>query len=401
MTAYNPKKLVQFQVLQSLNPRWLLELLNQFKTYFDLVKFPLPKTLDPDHFDYDGLLYILASRNDNVIAPDELMDALFIIDSLSTKKSMNNLLRGLEDPRIDKNKIQLNTACPADVALQLWFQAPGLLKEVYAKHEVAKAQTFKYYHSFHDGPVNFISPERLDIYQMEQNLSKSFEEFNRGSGCKVMIFEHDHRIMFVIRHGMPLKRKGCVKNDFKTSSIVYRPMQFDVLLFDPETNSIAVRTSTKKERRMYLEAIGHYAFRDKNYFSFEEKYTFDPFFSDGEESLNCHDVDGIDKIILKGIFYTLDSAFFERLSHLTIDYFAMLKSKGKSLPAEFNITKAVFDVTFKNQSKPTRIEIKTVGEIRRYEGNEDHWLEVWLKKRGFYNQQNKAGNKNELQLEFA
>ncbi len=77
--------------LRSIEPERLLNLLDPYRAFFVGREYTLPATGGGDAIDYQALVDIFLTAADSG-TPKELLDALFLIDEMSTSEGMDALL---------------------------------------------------------------------------------------------------------------------------------------------------------------------------------------------------------------------------------------------------------------------------------------------------------------------
>jgi hypothetical protein len=124
-------------VLKSVAPSRLLQFLTLFRSYLESRGFNWPRH-DPSSIDYDKLSRILLSPDDSL--PSEMVRALLFVDGMSSDDWMDQLLTACmkEDIALD-----LGPECtPADVAIQTWLQASGILERQHAGAHALRQRSF-------------------------------------------------------------------------------------------------------------------------------------------------------------------------------------------------------------------------------------------------------------------
>ena len=189
---------------------------------------------------------------------------------------------------------------PADVAVQIWLAAPDLLQEKHAEARAIQQKNFVYFAGRDGGPRSFPQATPNVLRSLERSLDDWFEEHRRGEGSRVFVFDHGRKVWILIRHGMPFRREGSVKEG-KSSVEYYRPEVHDVLIYDTEMDEIGVHAGTKGERDLYLRQIGEHLFGDPDYFPQADKFTLDPLIDHGRAALRCDDVPGLEGVCVRRV----------------------------------------------------------------------------------------------------
>jgi len=108
----------------------------------------------------------------------------------------------------------------------------------------------------------------------------------------------------LVRHGDPRKCEGAL-NSTGSFNVYYRPEVFDMIRYDRKTGELSINAgSCKKIYDLYRENVGLHFFGDALHFpTGKAKFTLDPLRADGEDSLVCSDIDGMELVVLKEVQY--------------------------------------------------------------------------------------------------
>jgi hypothetical protein len=129
-----------------------------------------------------------------------------------------------------------------------------------------------------------------------------FARKNRGRGVWVFAYpQEDRTIWFLVRHGDPYRRENILARG-EQSSVAFRPLKFDVVIFDSALGELRVHAKQPWEVRDFRLEFGLYLFGDMNFFSAAPKYTLDPLRTDGPESLRCAELCGIKHVTLREVY---------------------------------------------------------------------------------------------------
>jgi hypothetical protein len=194
--------------------------------------------------------------------------------------------------------------------------------------------------------------------------------------------EKEGGVWFLVRHGEPFKREESL-NGSETASVCYRPLKYDVLVYQPEIGELRINARSKAEKRLYRSLFGTHLFDDEDFFPGTEKYTLAPLRELGEDALAPGDIDGIEWIKLREVQFFFGGTPWEIVTRKSDDVFALLKSRNKSFPVGGRIIKATFQVKFSDAKTPRSVVIKP-SNIAQYTRDDDSLLvEQWLQARGF------------------
>jgi hypothetical protein len=155
------------------------------------------------------------------------------------------------------------------------------------------------------------------------------------------------------------------------------------VILDVAHNEMRINASNLSALRQYRALFGRHLFRDENRFVFAEKYTLDPLKKDGQPSLNCRDIEGIESIRLREIEYGWGGAFDHIETHRAEDLFKALVILNRVIEKESHIRKAVFKIKLEGEKKPRTVTIKAGNKSGYNRGEEATMIEDWLRARGF------------------
>ena len=214
-----PKTFGQPDVLKTITPGILIEILKPCHAFLEANGLPLPESADAG-IDYLHLAAILAT-------PDECMDAhvieaLHVITTVGKEGNFDELLAMARRNFID---VDLEaTAC--DLAARIWLVAPQMLQLKDREQMVERRRRFE---SFRARDPKIVVPlEKLptDLGQLQLDLEAAFQSKHRGIGCVVVRNDIDGEAHFLIQHGQPCKRVPSRKGAVSTCTL-YRPEQTD------------------------------------------------------------------------------------------------------------------------------------------------------------------------------
>lgn len=361
-------------ILKRIHKSHLIELLFPHKEILEKRGFQLPVTENSGEIDYEALANIFMKPD--IDMHQKLLDALFFIDEMSSEEAMDTLLESAKDNRID---LELGPdPSPADVAVRLWLKDQSLFEEIHAEKQLTSPRSFLYFQTETKPIPKFDPPTRKTLDKMAKEMDIWFEEKKRGRDCKVFVYPRDGECWFLVRHGQPIRREG---NHGKSESIVYRPQQHDVLIYDTALGEIRIHTVSKGERELYLKCFGKYLFNDENFFPGEDKYTLQPLIDYGSDALSTQGVeDHIESVLLNEIEMRWGAEIEIRKAH---DLFA---SSEKRFKESHNLRRAKFSIKFKDSKTPRSVTIQPANKANYDRDPDSTIVEKWLKLRGFINE---------------
>lgn len=135
---------------------------------------------------------------------------------------------------------------------------------------------------------------------------------------------------------------------------------------------------------MYRQQFGLHLFGDADFFPGTGKYTLAPLQNDGEASLRCDDVEGMEWVRLKEIhvYWGGTEGEIEVRKATGGDVFTAYAARGAAFPRG-RLIKAVFEVKFADCKTPRSVTIKpsNIAQFRR--DHDSVLIDAWLALRGF------------------
>jgi hypothetical protein len=328
--------------------------------------------------EYEKLAHLLHFPKDGL--PPQMVLRLVLVDEMSTDLQMDRLLGAAIQRQI---KFSLAGSCsPSDVAVQVWLQAPRLLEELHAENYTIRQKNFCCFAGIVAKPRPFPPVTDKILRALETDLDDGFEQYQRGRGCRVFIFDHGRKVWILARRGATFKREESIKDTGQPGVQFYRPMMYDVLVYDTETDDLGLHVEARWQERMYLSCIGQHIFRNPQYFPAARILTFDPIIERGADALHCADIPGLHEIKLVEVNRKWNNAQHEIDIKKADDFFA-LGERARSFLQNGTLTKLVFRVWFEGDNKPRSVTVRWPN-VTKYERDSDSELiERWLRLRGF------------------
>jgi len=335
----------------------------------------------PDDFDYDELALLLANPRDGY--PDRLADALHHIHEVADEHGLEAMLDQMHARGLHLT-VEPQDPTPADLAVRLWLLNPDLVETTHAERFISRPKSFESWLGKGKGRERLPTPADAKLRVLAAAFDDYFEKRKRGRHSRVFVFTRAEATYFLIRHGMPMDRRGIIKDGESTSSFE-RPEKHDVVSYWPACDELRVNASTKGEKALYRRQIGKHIFGDEDYFpdNGTGKFTLQPLVDLGRDALACDDIEGIDAITLQEIklFYGGNAAEVVTRRAVGGDLFTVLEAQGRDLPrAPFQASFRV-KFTLAKAARTVRIKAPNVAMYTR-ESDEDV-VSRWLTARGF------------------
>lgn len=171
---------------------------------------------------------------------------------------------------------QLNDTSLGDegeLASKLWSINPTLAKRLYSEVRIKSQHSFTFLmpHKPIKEPMAALSNDKIEY--IENQLSKWFEENNKGK--KVQVFQHDKKdkLFFHIQHGSTLKREAVI-DDTDSGVVIFRKEIEDILVFDKNTAEIGIYNSEKTSRlqKFYQSLFSIVFFEEEHFYVPKTKY---------------------------------------------------------------------------------------------------------------------------------
>lgn len=381
MPTFNLRRFSRPEMLRKIDRHHLLLFLQPYTKYFSErgLKLPSPESLNG--LDYKALSLALA--NPEPSADPELFDALFLVHELSTPEAFDAVQEAIQDHEFDE-EIPSDLS-PADLAIRVYLLDADILDRVHARQELRRPRSFVYFQSLSqtNGGVDF--PEQKQITTIEAALNNGFDRKRRGKTAKVIPFNGDGNMWFLVRRGAVLNREGIIRNDGRSDSLYYRPERYDTVVYNQGKNEIRmnVRNNSKWLLELYRSVFGEKLFGKTDYFKGKNKFTLEPLRQDGKACLECGDVDGIDKVILTEYTILYNPSFNESVTHHADDVFGLLEARGREFPRGGSLIRAKFKIKFSDAKNPRSVTINKGNRAGFKIDDDSVVLEQWLTNRGF------------------
>ncbi|MHB9037059.1 MAG: hypothetical protein ACYC64_10345 [Armatimonadota bacterium] len=376
MPSFNPRRFADPKALQSVSPEVLREFLVPHREFIEVKGFPLPDCCSAmSDFDYLMLTSILMTP-DQRMSPD-FIDALFFIHEMGGDSSMDDLLKTAD--KIGLTVPDESTAM--DVAMRIWNADRDALEHAHSRRQIHKSRTFQHYRA--DAPMAFVGATDEKMAALESALDEWFISRKRGGNCKVFTYPGEDDVWFLVRHGDAYKRESAVEG-YESKSVFFRPETFDVVCYVPSLGELRIHTRNKGELNLYRREFGKLIADDSSHFPGFEKYTLKPLIEDGERSLECGDIEGIDWILLSEVQIEKRTIHFSyKMTYSSPNVFAAMRHLGTLLSGADVIVRAKFTVKFSEVSKTRTVTITPPNKVQLIRDGDAELIELWLRKNGF------------------
>jgi hypothetical protein len=379
MATLNLRRFSSPESLRAIRPDRLVALLEPHREYFRSRGVQLPRTGASTAPDYDQLADAFM-RTDHE-TPALLLDAIYYVTELADEVGLDGILEAFKGSRhaLENDGKQ----SPADVAVQAWLLDPDLVRDLHAERQVHNKKSFEHFRPRPRGIVPWKHPSDETLRAIEKAMDPWFVDHHRGPGSRITVFTDSEPYWLLVRHGKTLERAGVMEKG-ETKGLVFRPMIYDVLIYDPRSGELRINTTTKGERDLYRKQLGRHLFGNEDYFAVQVEYTLAPLRDRGVEALNCEDVDGIDSIVLRQIELWHGGPLREVEIHRADDVFAAFATRRSGgLPTSGALRCAKFNVKFTGAATPRIVTIRLPISTSYVRDDDSTILEGWMRKQKF------------------
>jgi len=365
--------------LSSVSPERLTLFLSPYAGYLASRGFILPEPgVGLDEKNYQSLLDILMTPNADV--PCGLVDSIYCVSEVANPESMYELLDEASacGISIDGN----SELSPIDVAIQVWLHDKSIIEHKHAEHYLIKPCTFVYFQADKKSDHSFIDLSANTLKALEHNLDEWFQSRQYGQGCRVFCYPKEDGIWFSVWHGAPYGHERCIDHD-EPSCVCHHQERYDVLIYQPATGELQIDADTTVEREIYRKLFGRHLFSDDHHFPGTAIYTLEPLRRDGERSLVCADIDGIEWLRLYKIQFCWGNHIKSTETFESDNVFVALQRGDVVIPHSARITGGCFLIKFVDSKIPRTAEVRPSNIIRYQLDSDCETFEHFLRRRGF------------------
>ena len=359
-------------LLASIEPERLIRFLEPMQDLLVEKGFAWPDPGSVD-IDYDKLAEILHFPLEP--PPEAMIESLLLVDEMSDIRQMDRILDVLRERQLDLGLAGNVTA--ADVAVETCLQAKPVLARLHAENRTMGARHFKYFSGLNGRVTKFPRFDNAKLTGLAADLDRTFVERKRGDGSQVFVFPRGREVWIMVRRGGTLQRQEAKGEDGTPKVGVVRPLEYDVLLYDTETDEIGLNAQTKWQEKLYLPAIGNYLFNNESYFPHQCVLTFQPLIESGPEALFCQDIPGLDDVKLVEVVRVSNDALSTVDIKKSSDVFGSLKENWCAFFGYGRIVRVVVRMWFHGE-KDGRMVTWASPNVTKYERDSDGMLVLEL-----------------------
>ena len=377
MATIKLSRFARVDVLRQARPKWLKKLFDPHESFFTSRGVVFDES---EEFDYDNLAEVLAKPDPDM--DDKLIEALFFIHEMSKDEDMGRILDE-KNKRPAGEQISfdfLDAPTPMEVAIQTWIEDRTFLEEKHAEQKVSSRRSFQTYPSHKAKPLaKFDADDKAKIID---KVDDWLVKMKRERNTRIVSFNNPDGIWFMIRHGLPFRREGSIDKG-QSGAVYFQPEHFDVVVYDPDTGDLRINAENSKVTEIYRKAFGSFLFGADDHFQKIDQFSLDPLLEQGEDSLVCSDVKGLDQVTLKEVVYYFGGTQNESMVQRADNIFAALREKDHDLPSGGMLSGATFEVKFTDVKAPRKFTIRTPNATKFTRDEDAMVLYEWMRKRGF------------------
>lgn len=371
------RRLTKPDVFRQIEESRRLRLCSIFMAYFESAGYSLPD--DPAALDVNRVVMVLADADRT--APQDLIDALFLIDQMATVGGRDALKRVLDDANADLPETL--EWSPADLAVEAWLRDPQLLSCAYASQLSTRSRTLQLF-LVQDDVTIVADPTSPDTCgRIKAELSSRLMRIDRAAEVEIFPFRFEGGIRYVVQRGGVYTRHGVWNRGTAPSTIGYQPLEYDLVVFDAIRRELAVKRDPAAEQTALREAFSCGLASDAKAFSLPAVLDLAPIRAIGEGCLWCRDVPGMHHVRLTAIKRSLQPALKHTNEDRASDLFRAWETSWARQPQFGQILKAELEIEFDDSSTPRSVSLSRGASVRLARDDDGELVNEWLRRRGF------------------
>lgn len=382
------KRFTSVKNLRGLGRPLLKEFFEKFDAELKACKAMMPApTLENDDEYFKKLADVFFSPKK---LPPKMTDVLEAVIELADDKGVEDLTIAAKEKKlaIDWTKKRTNL----DIVMQVWLLDEELMLKMHNEHRLVRTTKFMYWGT-KTPPAErlaFTPPTDAVLELVRKAVDEWCVENHRGEDT-VTITPHnlDGEWWFLIQHGGTMSRLAEAKGNQKTETLFYRPGKDDVVVYNIERDEIRIHTGSKAEWKLYRTEFGQRLRSDPNYFSERKNFVLDPLRADVDKALSVEGLPDIKRITLQELELIFGGDFDDRIIRKSDDMVASAAQRSKdgnvikAVPDKGKMVRAVFEMEFKNCTKPRRVTIRTPDVLNVGRTGDVKAVHDWLTLREF------------------
>lgn len=376
------------RALRRLHPDLLCQVLGKFPDYMSARKLSLPGAPSDINLPFEAIKDACMAGD----IPHELDDVLFHVSMLGSADGWENIQR--EAPHLGLNlSFRGDGLSHADLAMKAWLhdwpRNSKLLEQTYARAKIHSRSSYFYYPPTKDVRQKFKVPSAEAIASFRERLSEYFVSEGLGKGTSVVHYDFDMEIWFLVRYPGPVQRHPSIDEDGQPTSHVFKPEEYDAIVYHKEYGDLRLNTNRKKDHARYRIDFGHLLLGSSNVFDPRAHVVqLDTLLGECLHIFKCDDIRGLAEIAPVEIcFSSLEHPGVEYIwrANKDCDLLTYHRDKHRLLTVKgaHSVRNAKFRYRLKDHRRPEIVTVHTGNTLSYARDGDSAVLEDWLRRRLF------------------
>ncbi len=266
--AATKKHFASVGALNRFTPAVLAEFLLRFKGYLarSNVVIPDPAELPPKHLPY-------AEIRDACLAPDidpELNHVLFMATQLGDAEGWRLIQEEMDDRGI-KPGFDPRPFTAYDLPLLTWLRRklPGeedILEQSFARRRMHGKSSYRYFAPTRNFLKKYRKPDAAGIREITARLAKHFTDDPESKMVKVLDYDYDAEIWFLVRYPGQMVRPDAIGSDGEDEDKMHTPGLYDAVVYHKTFGDLRLNTVRKGDHARYRMVFGDVLLGETNAF---------------------------------------------------------------------------------------------------------------------------------------
>ena len=378
MSVFRARRLSDPNTFRSIHPQHLHELLRPFRERLGELGCEVPPPTDTIGPNSDKLLVVLI--HPELHGQHELAEAVFLIDGMATASGMD-IIRDEAEAQGIQLRVDLFPT-PADIATQLYLQAPDLLERLHAQHVLSRRRSFEHFRASGQGHLWCLNTPSK-VCELEAALNDESERRTRGRHTRLIITDTGEDLAFLMRSAGVLERVSAIIGDDVTP-LVFREEEYDSVYFCRERGELRLPSSMPmRHKHTMLRLFGLHFFGHADSLCNMAVFTLEPLRALGKRVLNCTDVPGLSYVVLRELTIRHGGAYSLIETTNADNIFEALESRGSRIPVGPAILGATFEMKFSHAKHPRQVRLVQPHKLMHFNEADRRIAMDYFLKRGF------------------
>ncbi|TWT71557.1 hypothetical protein Pan14r_38670 [Crateriforma conspicua] len=366
------------EVVRTIDPKRLLDLLAPYQQYLAGRGLNLPASTKAGTIDHEKLIHILDTPS--METPQEMLNALALINDMATEQGMDALLVAARDRGV---RIQLDDeTSPGDVAVQVWLADSDLLEAQHAWHTFKMPRRMECFAPAKDEDPPFLKLIGKRIDRCRSDISAWMSDHNRSDKVQLLFKELPDQIVATIRRGDPVRRIETIDRR-GVRSVHLRPAAKDTVILCRSENVMLINSQLVKAREVYRRCIGELMFGNPDHFSAFNRFTFKPLIEDRQAVIVADPANGIESVRLTEIRSHPDGSQAAYVQLGADNLFTDATERGYDLTLDSTLASIKLNFGFRNDRRTRAIKLYAGNAACYTRDHLSELIEGWLENRGF------------------